>query len=39
MTTIKDMEYQFVEGRWKATGEKVFSQAALTRALTIGRTE
>lgn len=32
------MEYQFLEGRWKATGETLFSQAALTRALTIGRT-
>jgi hypothetical protein len=37
MTSLEGVEYQFVEGRWKGTGEKLYSQAAFTRALTIGR--
>jgi len=37
VTSIEGTEYQFLEGRWKATGEKLYSQAAFTRALTIGR--
>jgi hypothetical protein len=36
VTSIEGTEYQFLEGRWKATGEKLYSQAAFTRALTIG---
>ena len=36
VSTIKGAEYQFIEGRWIATGEKLYSQAAFTRALTIG---
>ena len=36
VSTIKGTEYQFIEGRWIATGEKLYSQAAFTRALTIG---
>jgi len=36
VSTIKGAEYQFLEGRWIATGEKLYSQAAFTRALTIG---
>jgi len=36
MTSLEGVEYQFAEGRWKATGEKLYSQAAFTRALTIG---
>lgn len=39
VSTIKGAEYQFLEGRWKATGEKLYSQAAFTRALTIGRAQ
>jgi hypothetical protein len=39
VSTIKGTEYQFVEGRWKATGEKLYSQAAFTRALTIGKAQ
>jgi hypothetical protein len=36
VTSIEGVEYQFAEGRWKATGEKLYSQAAFTRALIIG---
>jgi len=36
VSTIKGTEYQFIEGRWIATGERLYSQAAFTRALTIG---
>lgn len=36
VSTIKGAEYQFIEGRWIATGERLYSQAAFTRALTIG---
>lgn len=39
MTSVEGTEYQFLEGRWKATGEKLYSQAAFTRALTIGRAQ
>jgi len=37
MTSIKGTQYQFGEGVWTGTGEKLYSQAAFTRALTIGR--
>jgi hypothetical protein len=37
VTSVRDMEYQFVEGKWVGTGEKLFSQAAFTRAVTIGK--
>ena len=37
MTTVKGTHYQFIEGIWTGTGEHLYSQAAFTRALTIGR--
>jgi hypothetical protein len=37
MTSIKGTQYQFSEGVWTGTGEYLYSQAAFTRALTIGR--
>jgi hypothetical protein len=39
MTSIKGAQYQFGEGVWKGTGEHLYSQAAFTRALTIGRSK
>jgi hypothetical protein len=37
VTSIKGAQYQFGEGVWTGTGENLYSQAAFTRALTIGR--
>jgi hypothetical protein len=37
MSSVKDAQYQFSEGVWTGTGEKLYSQAAFIRALTIGR--
>jgi len=37
VTSLEGVEYQFAEGRWRGTGEHLYSQAAFTRALTIGR--
>jgi hypothetical protein len=39
MTSLKGERYQFVEGVWTGTGEHLYSQAAFTRALTIGRSK
>jgi len=39
MTSLKGAQYQFGEGVWTGTGEHLYSQAAFTRALTIGRSK
>jgi hypothetical protein len=39
MASLEGAEYQFAEGVWRGTGEHLYSQAAFTRALTIGRSK